>query len=132
MNKNTKSTYQLILLPVAMTGAILLLYGINHGFGQTPQSSTPITDYVNSENQKHNSNSTDPFSYDPLVVVEYESPHTLIFKTKELHLDDAGRTIDLAKQNGFSVDSITAITESSQIGNSLYFDHWYNIFMSKK
>jgi len=44
-----------------------------------------------------------------------------------------GKEIDVVKEYGFSVDSATVFTETSQpIGNTTYLTDVYTVFMSRK
>jgi hypothetical protein len=44
-----------------------------------------------------------------------------------------GQAIDIVKENGFSVDSVTVFRETSQpIGNTTYLTDIYTVFMSRK
>lgn len=68
-----------------------------------------------------------------VIQVEYESNQTLILKAKDFWLDSAGKVIDLAKQKGYDIDSVTTEMESESTDSSgiLHFEYWYGIFMSK-
>jgi hypothetical protein len=134
MESNAKLSYrELIVLAAAMIFTLYTVYGIHYGIAQIPSSSSPITDFAKSENEKLKSNSTFPVDFQPVIQVEYESNETLILKAKDLWLDSAGKVIDLAKQKGYDIDSVTTETESESkdISGTLHFDHWYGIFMSK-
>lgn len=134
MESSTKLSYrELIVLSAAMIFTLFTVYGINYGTAQIASSSLPITDFAKSENEKLKSNSTSPLDFQTVIKVEYESNQTLILKAKDLWLDSAGKVIDLAKQKGYDIDSVTTETESesTDISGTLHFDHWYGIFMSK-
>lgn len=134
MESSAKLSYrQLIVLSAAMIFTLFTVYGINYGTAQILSSSLPITDFAKSENEKLKSNSTSPLDFQTVIKVEYESNQTLILKAKDLWLDSAGKVIDLAKQKGYDIDSVTTETESesTDISGTLHFDHWYGIFMSK-
>lgn len=134
MESSAKMSYrELIVLAAAMVFTLFTVYGINYVTAQIPMSSSPITDFAKSENEKLKSNSTFPLDFQPVLQVEYESNQTLILKAKDLWLDSAGKVIDLAKQKGYDIDSVTTETESESTDTSgtLHFDNWYGIFMSK-
>jgi hypothetical protein len=116
-----------------MIFTLFTVYGINYGTAQILSSGLPITDFAKSENEKLKRNSTSPLDFQTVIKVEYESNQTLILKAKDLWLDSAGKVIDLAKQKGYDIDSVTTETESesTDISGTLHFDHWYGIFMSK-
>ncbi len=134
MESSAKLSYrQLIVLSAAMIFTLFTVYGINYGTAQILSSGLPITDFAKSENEKLKRNSTSPLDFQTVIKVEYESNQTLILKAKDLWLDSAGKVIDLAKQKGYDIDSVTTETESesTDISGTLHFDHWYGIFMSK-
>ena len=63
----------------------------------------------------------------------YESPTTLVLRGEGPHFEPLGKAIDTAKQNGFSIDSVTVFTQQSQaFGNTTYLTDTYTVFMSKK
>lgn len=134
MESNAKLSYrELIVLATALIFTLFTIYGFNYGIAQITTSNLSITDFAKSENEKLRSNSTSPLDFQTVIKVEYESNQTLILKAKDLWLDSAGKVIDLAKQKGYDIDSVTTEMESelTDISGTHHFDHWYAIFMSK-
>ena len=134
MESSAKLSYrEFIVFAAAMIFTLFTIYGFNYGTAQVPSSSLPITDFAKSENEKLKSNSSSPLDFQTVIKVEYESNQTLILKAKDLWLDSVGKVIDLAKQRGYDIDSVTTEmeSESTDISGILHFDHWYGIFMSK-
>src|SRR6476646_6776304 len=67
------------------------------------------------------------------VHVFYESPKTVVLRGEGPEFTYLGQAIDVVKEYGFSVDSVTVFTETSQpIGNSTYLTDIYTVFMSRK
>jgi hypothetical protein len=67
------------------------------------------------------------------VHVFYESPKTVVIRGEGPEFTYLGQAIDVVKQYGFSVDSVTVFTETSQpIGNTTYLTDIYTVFMSRK
>ena len=63
----------------------------------------------------------------------YESPTTLVLRGEGPHLEFLGKAIDNAKLNGFTIDAVTAFTETSQpTGSTTILTDVYSVFMSKK
>lgn len=134
MESSAKLSHRESIVPAAaMIFTLFTVYGINYGTAQIPSSSSPITDFAKSENEKLRNNSTFPLDFQPVIQVEYESNQTLILKAKDFWLDSAGKVIDLAKQKGYDIDSVTTEMESESTDSSgiLHFEYWYGIFMSK-
>ena len=67
------------------------------------------------------------------VHVFYESPKTVVLRGEGPEFTYLGKEIDVVKEYGFSVDSATVFTETSQpIGNTTYLTDVYIVFMSRK
>ena len=67
------------------------------------------------------------------VHVFYESPKTVVLRGEGPEFTYLGQAIDVVKEYGFSVDSVTVFTETSQpIGNSTILTDVYTVFMSRK
>lgn len=66
-------------------------------------------------------------------LVLFESPTTVILSLGSYSVNDLGKVIDMAKQGGYKIDSVTAITEQgrpSSEGTALLRPN-YTVFMSK-
>ena len=66
--------------------------------------------------------------YGPSVL--FESPTTLILSGDDTNF--LGEAIDIAKQSGYKVDSVTVFTEQDRpSGTTVYLIPVYTVFMSK-
>jgi len=64
--------------------------------------------------------------------VLYESPHTIILSGKPQEGSDIfWEALDFVKGSGYTIDSVTQVTESDVIGNTRYLSPSYTIFLSK-
>ena len=71
----------------------------------------------------------------PDLEVLYESPTTLVLRGKAPppEFTSLGQVIDIAKQNGFKIDSVTVFTESSRpISGTVTLTDVYTVFMSRE
>ena len=76
----------------------------------------------------------------PVIILQNYSIKSLflLFTTVVLRREGPeftylGKEIDVVKEYGFSVDSATVFTETSQpIGNTTYLTDVYTVFMSRK
>src|SRR4029078_13690418 len=67
------------------------------------------------------------------VHVFYQSPKTVVLRGEGPEFTHLGQAIDVVKEYGFSVDSVTVFTETSQpIGNTTILTDVYTVFMSRK
>lgn len=66
------------------------------------------------------------------VHVFYESPKTVVLRGEGPEFTNLGQAIDIVKENGFSVDSVTVLETSQPIGNIKYLTDIYTVFMSRK
>jgi hypothetical protein len=70
----------------------------------------------------------------PDLEVLYESPETLVLRGEVDTFSSLGQVIDIAKQNGYNIDSTTVFTQStpSAVTDGVTLTDTYTIFMSKE
>jgi hypothetical protein len=57
----------------------------------------------------------------------------LVLRGEITNFTSLGRVIDIAKQNGYAIDSVTVFTQTSKpILETRYLTDMYTVFMSKK
>lgn len=69
----------------------------------------------------------------PDLQVLYESPTTLVLIGEGPQFNSLGQVIDNAKQTGYNIDSVTAITESARpVGGTVRLTDIYTVFLSRE
>lgn len=122
MKSSRRAITYLIIFTVSVS-AVPLLY-LNTGFNATYGQNLSSTSGTTSADE----------ALDLLYLQKlYESPTTIVLRGEGPHFEPLGKAIDNAKQNGFSIDSVTVFTQQSQaFGTTRYLTDTYTVFMSKK
>ena len=66
------------------------------------------------------------------AVHVFYNPKTVVLRGEGPEFTHLGQAIDIVKENGFSVDSVTVLETSQPIGNIKYLTDIYTVFMSRK
>jgi hypothetical protein len=111
------------LVGVILIGFLGVVITIQQSHAQvTTTTSSPVKDYANSLQ-----NNTSLVGNK--VIVDYESPHTLILNLKSNLMNLAGQVIDFAKQKGYGFESVTTYIVPYETAPGVKIFH--TIFMSK-
>jgi hypothetical protein len=138
MNSNLRSPYSVTFAAFASLTAITILAVQIEGViaqNQTASTTGTVTNFTRLIEER--------FSFDrlqlgftfPDLEVLYESPTTLVLRGKapQPEFTSLGQVIDIAKQNGFKIDSVTVFTESSRpISGTVTLTDVYTVFMSRE
>jgi hypothetical protein len=138
MNSNLRGPYSVTLAALASLTAITIFAVQSEGViaqNQTASTTGTIINFTRLIEER--------FSFDrlqlgftfPDLEVLYESPTTLVLRGKapQPEFTSLGQVIDIAKQNGFKIDSVTVFTESSRpISGTVTLTDVYTVFMSRE
>jgi hypothetical protein len=138
MNSNLRGPYSVTLAALASLTAITIFAVQSEGViaqNQTASTTGTVTNFTRLIEER--------FSFDrlqlgftfPDLEVLYESPTTLVLRGKapQPEFTSLGQVIDIAKQNGFKIDSVTVFTESSRpISGTVTLTDVYTVFMSRE
>ena len=132
----SKNLYSIILAVLAPLTIIMIMVVQSEDIIaqiQTPSTNGTVSNFTRLIEER--------FSFDRLQLgftfpeVLYESPTTLVLRGKapQPEFTSLGQVIDIAKQVGFKIDSVTIFTESSRpISGTVTLTDVYTIFMSRE
>lgn len=134
----SKNLYSIILAALGPLTIIMIMVVQSEGIiaqNQTPSTNGTVSNFTRLIEER--------FSFDrlqlgftfPDLEVLYESPTTLVLRGKapQPEFTSLGQVIDIAKQNGFKIDSVTVFTESSRpISGTVTLTDVYTVFMSRE
>jgi hypothetical protein len=94
----------------------------------------PVTNFTKLVQQQFSSPSLlEGFAKVPAIDVLYERPKSLVLRAEITNFTALGHVIDIAKQNGYTIDAVTVFTQTSRpTGETRYLTDTYTVFMSKK